>query len=183
MTLVPSVLPSKMTSFPAVYNSSFRSMSESSGAAAKALWQLDKHPSVYALLFTPAAAAATATPPPHSQRRLAKLKKNLHRHTDGWRRRRWWWEGGDIRSSSARPPPICWPSPSPNASTPQLCVETLPLGCDAQPPFRGRRRKKEIKRTAWSSLFNNKSSDFFLFLGSEGRIQTNPPRPPLRIAD
>lgn len=164
-----------MTSFPAVYNSSFRSMSESSGAAAKALWQLDKHLSVYALLFTPATAAAT--PPPHSQRRLAKSKKNLHRHTDGWRRW-WWWEGVDIRSSSARPTPICWPSPSPNASTPQLCVEMLPLGCDTQPPFRGRRRKKEIKRTAWSSHSNNKRSNFFIFFGSKGRIQTNPPPSP-----
>lgn len=73
--MVPSVLPSEMTSFPAVYNSSFRSMSESSDAAAKSLWQLDKHPSVYALLFTPAA-THTPTPPPRSQPRLAKLKKN-----------------------------------------------------------------------------------------------------------
>lgn len=73
MTLVLGVLPSKTTSFPAVYSSSFRSMSESSSAAAKSLWQLDKHLSVYALLFPPT--TATATLPPHSQPRRAKKKK------------------------------------------------------------------------------------------------------------
>lgn len=79
-------------------------MSESSGAAAKYLWQLDKHLSVYALLFTPAAATST-TPPPHSQRRLAKQKKKKKMSTDTWT------SGGgagggdgwrDIHSSSAR---------------------------------------------------------------------------------
>lgn len=63
ITLVLYVLPSEMTLFPAVYNSSFLSMSETNSTLANSLWQPDKHLSVYALLFMLF---------PHSQRRLAK---------------------------------------------------------------------------------------------------------------